>query len=94
MIGSDAWQATCLAFWIVPVMVHTRCNTHARITHNGEEDWSCVKALLAVNGTTRTPGSGWCARPSAKAGAPGRAARSPVERYPCGVAAKPVTATS
>ena len=48
MIGSDAWQATCLAFWIVPVMVHTRCNTHARITHNGEEDWSCVKAPLPL----------------------------------------------
>ena len=48
MIGSDAWQATCLAFWIVPVMVHTLCNTHARITHNGEEDWSCVKAPLPL----------------------------------------------
>jgi hypothetical protein len=48
IIGADAWQSVVGSFWAVPVMVHTRCNTHARITHDGEEDWSGVKAPLPL----------------------------------------------
>jgi hypothetical protein len=47
-LGADAWQSVTNAFWAVPVMVHTRCNSNARITHDGEEDWHGLRAPLPL----------------------------------------------
>jgi hypothetical protein len=44
IFGVDAWQSVCGALWICPVLAHSVCDNDARITYNGDENWSEGKA--------------------------------------------------
>jgi hypothetical protein len=39
-LGDDAWQSVRHAFWICRDLARSVCNTNARITYQGDENWS------------------------------------------------------
>jgi hypothetical protein len=42
--GVDAWQSVRGAFWLCLDLVRSRASSKARLTHEGQEDWSCEMA--------------------------------------------------